>query len=281
MKNPAKKKHPIRRIVLPVALLGIAAILVADNGGFIIGNTVYEIEIPGLPTAFSGMRILQISDLHGREFGESSSRLIEHVVSESPDIIALTGDIADYHTDIDVLRRLIPQLVEIAPVYYVSGNHEWGAHRIDALAEILKSAGAVYLRNEYLPLEKDGERIILCGVEDPNSWAELKTPDVLISKLRKEFPDERVILLGHRNNWPETYPDLDVSLILCGHGHGGIIRLPFVGGLLDTPHALFPEYDAGVFESGSYKMVVSRGLSDSIPMPRFLNAPEVVTVILR
>ena len=276
-----RKKRRSGAIVFPLAALGIAAALFVDNSGLFITDTLYKLEVPGLPQAFSGFRIVQISDLHGEEFGENSERLIKHVRAQSPDIIALTGDIADFSTDMSVLERLIPQLVEIAPVFYVSGNHEWGSRTISKLESILTGNGATYLKNEYIPLEKDGSRIIICGVEDPNSWSDIKHPDELIDELRANYPDDVVLLLGHRNYWVTEYPDLDVSVILCGHAHGGIVRIPFVGGLLDTTHRLFPKYAAGIYESGNYQMVVSRGLSDSISVPRFLNTPELVTVELQ
>ena len=276
-----RKKRRSGAIVFPLAALGIAAVLFVDNSGLFITNTLYELKVPGLPEAFSGFRIVQISDLHGEEFGENSGRLIEQVRSQSPDIIALTGDIVDFSTDLAVLERLVPQLVEIAPVFYVSGNHEWGSRTISKFEPILTQSGATYLKNEYIPLERDGSRIILCGVEDPNSWADIKHPDELIDELRTEYPDDVVVLLGHRNYWVTEYPNLDVSVILCGHAHGGIVRIPFVGGLLDTSHRLFPKYAVGVYESGNYQMVVSRGLSDPIPVPRFLNTPELVTIELQ
>lgn len=279
-KESVKKRRPIKRRILPLALLGMAAALIVDGSGLFIANTIYKIKINGLPDSFSGFRIVQLSDLHGRELGKDSERLLEHITSQLPDIIVLTGDIADETTDMSVLERLIPKLVAIAPVFYVSGNHEWGAKKIDAMSAILEESGAVYLRNEFTTLVKSGEEIVLCGVEDPNSWSDMTTPDELVERVRAEYPESPVILLGHRNYWADKYPELDVSLIFCGHGHGGIIRLPFVGGLISTDHTLFPEYDAGVFEVGSYKMVVSRGLGDTIPMPRILNRPEVVTVIL-
>jgi len=277
-KNTQKRRKP--RYILPLAVLGIAAVLFVDNSRLFINSTTYKLELPQLPEAFSGFRIVQISDLHGAEFGKNNSRLIDRVLEQKPDFIALTGDIADELTDMSVIERLIPQLVEIAPVFYISGNHEWGSRTTGKMEEILNKNGATYLHNEYITLERGDSRIVLCGVEDPNSWSDMLHPDELIRSLREEYPDDFVIFLGHRNYWIERYPNLDVSLIICGHGHGGVIRLPFVGGLFDTSHELFPKFDSGVYESESYKMVVSRGLSDTVPVPRFLNTPELVTIVL-
>ena len=90
-----------------------------------------------------------------------------------------------------------------------------------------------------------------------------------------------MLLLAHRAYWAEKYPGLDVDLILCGHTHGGVVRLPFVGGLAASNMGLFPEYDAGLFELPGYTLFISRGLGNSVPLPRFLNTPELVSITLR
>ncbi len=105
-------------------------------------------------------------------------------------------------------------------------------------------------------------------------------PDELVDIINKDFPDSFVVLLGHRNYWITKYPELKVDIIFCGHSHGGIIRIPGVGGLLGTSGELLPRYDAGLFESGRYVMIVSRGLGNSISVPRFANTPEIVTLTL-
>ena len=87
-------------------------------------------------------------------------------------------------------------------------------------------------------------------------------------------------MLAHRNYWLETYPDLDVNLILCGHGHGGIVRLPGIGGLFGSNETLFPEYSAGLYEGRTYQMLVSRGLGGVMKIPRLFNNPELVSITL-
>ena len=88
-------------------------------------------------------------------------------------------------------------------------------------------------------------------------------------------------MLGHRNYWMEKYPDLPVELILCGHAHGGIVRIPGVGGLLSTDRTLFPDYEAGMYDNGNYTMIVSRGLGNSISVPRLMNRPEILSIELK
>ena len=103
----------------------------------------------------------------------------------------------------------------------------------------------------------------------------------LVARLRASEPESFVLMLAHRAYWAEKYPELDVDLILCGHTHGGIVRLPLVGGLAASNMGLFPEYDAGLFELPAYKLFISRGLGNSVPLPRFLNTPEIVSITLR
>ena len=193
----------------------------------------------------------------------------------------LTGDLADSETDLPVVEALLPALGEIAPVYYVSGNHEWSAGLLPQLQAMMEESGVRYLRNETLLLHRGEAEIALVGVEDPNGWKTQQKPDEVVAQLRAQQPEIFTVLLGHRNDWIGKYPELPVQLIFCGHAHGGIVRLPGVGGLLGTGGTFLPEHVDGVERSGSYQMVISRGLGNSVPIPRLFNNPEIVAVTLR
>lgn len=275
-----KKKRTKRGLWLCIILLLAAAAYAVYDSAFSLSVSSYEINSAKLPESFEGFRIVQLSDLHGRSFGEDNDKLVAAVAAERPDIIALTGDIITEAEDIAVVERLAGRLTEICDVYFVSGNHDYGSGAESELARVLEENGVRYLRNEYLLLERGGESIVLAGVEDPNSWADMIRPDELCTAVRGEYPDSFVLLLGHRNYWLEEYPQIPVDLILCGHNHGGIVRLPGVGGLLGTDRTLFPEYDCGLFESENYSMIVSAGLGNSVPIPRVFNRPEIVSVTL-
>lgn len=276
-----KKRRALTFAALIVlALLG-AGLLLSKYG---LGVTRLEIGLESLPEGFDGFRIVQLSDLHGSSFGEGNARLIEKVRAEEPELIALTGDFLDEgktERELPELEALVRELAAIAPVYFVSGNHDWASGEAYTLFETLGSAGAVCLRNEHLRLERGGDSIVLAGVDDPNGPAEMPEPDEFVAQLRREAPEDFVLLLAHRAYWAERYPELDVDLILCGHTHGGIVRLPFVGGLAASNMGLFPEYDAGLFELPGYTLFISRGLGNSVPLPRFLNTPEIVSITLR
>ena len=270
-----------RRRALAGALTLAAFAAAALPSRCALGVTRYELGYASLPAAFDGFRLVQLSDLHGARFGKGNARLLAAVRAERPELIALTGDILQTDSDSEVFAAasLCAALARIAPTYFVSGNHDWASGEIDALAETLEECGAVYLRNEYVEIWRGGTSIVLCGVEDPNGFADMIKPDALVAGLRGEHPDSFALLLGHRNYWLERYPQLDIDLALCGHAHGGIVRLPFLGGVLGSNARLFPEYDAGLFH-GRYDMIVSRGLGNAVPVPRFLNVPEIVSVTL-
>lgn len=282
MPEKAPKKPHIFRITLILLLILIAlfALLFADSAYRLV-TTDYTVTSARLPAGFDGYRIVQLSDLHAAEFGEDNARLVQKVAAAQPDIIVLTGDFIESEAQIPVTRTLARQLVALAPVYFVSGNHDWASHAIDELFDALTDAGVVCLRNEAVTLERNGDTIILAGVDDPNGHADMPTPDAVAAAIQTEHPGAFTVLLGHRNYWVEEYPALPVDVIFCGHAHGGVVRLPGIGGLIGTDRTLFPDYTEGMFASGRYQMIVSRGLGQIPQLPRLGNNPEIVCLTLR
>ncbi len=260
-------------------ILFIVCILLLDSN-LRLTVTEYDISSQRLPPQFDGYKIVQLSDLHTMEFGKDNRRLVRRVAALEPDLIALTGDYIEDAEDLPVVETLVAQLSEIAPVYFTSGNHDWASRAIKQLESTIDSKGGSYLGNEHVLLERNGATIVLAGVEDPNGFADMPKPDEICGQLDAAYPESFIILMAHRNDFPERYPDLPCDLIFTGHGHGGVIRLPIVGGLVGTDLTLFPTYDAGVFQSGRYSMVVSRGLGGAPFYPRLFNNPEIVVVTL-
>ncbi len=280
--NAAKPKKRIwSSIFLAIIAVCAASLLLSKYG---LSVTHYELAFENLPADFDGFRIVQLTDLHGSEFGENNSRLIDKVSDEKPDIIVLTGDFLDRGKTRDQLPKLkvlIDALCKLAPVYFVSGNHDWNSGEITALTSLLKDSGVRYLRNECLSIERGNQSIILAGVEDPNGWADMLKPDEVVDIIHDGHPGNFIVLLGHRNTWIEKYPELKVDIILSGHSHGGIVRLPLIGGILGNSAELFPEHDAGLFETDAYSLIISRGLGNSVSVPRFMNTPEIISLTLR
>lgn len=277
------KKHRGRgclTALIILALIAAAAAFLIKDSRENLEISRYEVKSQKLPESFDGFKIVQLSDLHGAEFGEDGMELVDKVGSLEPDIIALTGDFVTDEGDLAAVEKLAARLVKLCPVYFISGNHEFGSGLAVKVRNILERAGVKYLSNEYLTISRGDDGILLGGVEDPLAYADMLSPDELAQKMNDAAPDAFKILLGHRNYWMTEYPELPVDLIFCGHAHGGLIRIPGVGGLIGTDRRLFPDFDAGQFNNGRYTLIVSRGLGNSVSIPRIFNRPEIVCVEL-
>lgn len=277
------KKHRGRgclTALIILALIAAAAAFLIKDSREDLEISRYEVASQKLPESFDGFKIVQLSDLHGAEFGEDGMGLVEKVKELEPDIIALTGDFVTDEGDLAAVEKLAARLVKLCPVYFISGNHEFGSGLAVKVRNILERAGVKYLSNEYLTISRGEDEILLGGVEDPLAYADMLSPDELAQKMNDAAPDAFKILLGHRNYWMTEYPELPVDLIFCGHAHGGLIRIPGVGGLIGTDRRLFPDFDAGEYNNGRYTLIVSRGLGNSVSIPRIFNRPEIVCVEL-
>lgn len=282
MKTKGKKHRGwgcLTALIILALIAAAAAFLIKDSRED-LEISRYEVNSKKLPESFDGFKIVQLSDLHGAEFGEDGMELVEKVKELEPDIIALTGDFVTDEGDLAAVKKLAGRLTELCPVYFVSGNHEFGSGLAVKVRNILERAGVKYLSNEYLTISRGEDEILLGGVEDPLAYADMLSPDELAQKMNDAAPDAFKILLGHRNYWMTEYPELPVDLIFCGHAHGGLIRIPGVGGLIGTDRRLFPDFDAGEYNNGRYTLIVSRGLGNSVPIPRVFNRPEIVCVEL-
>ena len=282
MKTKGKKHRGrgcLTALIILALIAAVAAFLIKDSRDD-LEISRYEVKSQKLPESFDGFKIVQLSDLHGAEFGEDGMELVDKVGSLEPDMIALTGDFVTDEGDLAAVEKLAARLTELCPVYFISGNHEFGSGLAVKVRNILERAGVKYLSNEYLTINRGDDEILLGGVEDPLAYADMLSPDELAQKMNDAAPDAFKILLGHRNYWMTEYPELPVDLIFCGHAHGGLIRIPGVGGLIGTDRRLFPDFDAGQFNNGRYTLIVSRGLGNSVPIPRVFNRPEIVCVEL-
>lgn len=261
------------------ALLAVAA----AAGLFLWGQNniiTQEIAVRGAPPAFAGFRIVIISDIHAKEFGRGNARLLERVRAAAPDIIAITGDIIHRESQVETIVPLAQGLADIAPTYYVTGNHEWAAKCVQQVKESLRDCGVTVLENEYVLLEQQGEKIALLGAEDSNGYAGQKTIVQLADEVRAaEGDDCYQLLLCHRNDRTEEYEAAGVDLTLSGHAHGGLIRLPGTDGLFGHGEFL-PDYTAGLYQLETGQLVVSRGLGNQPPTFRVANRPHLPVVIL-
>ncbi len=283
MKTHGKKRRGrgcLTALIIIALIAAACAFLIKDSRDG-LEVSCYDVASEKLSASFDGFRIVQLSDLHGAQFGDDGMELVDKVRELRPDIIALTGDFVTDEGDLEAVERLAPRLSELCPVYFVSGNHEFGSGLAQKVRNILESSGVKYLSNEYLTISRGEDFILLGGVEDPNAYADMLTPEELAAKMNEAAPAAFKILLGHRNYWMTEYPELPVDLILSGHAHGGVVRIPGIGGLIGTDRHLFPDFVEGEFNNGNYTMIVSRGLGNSVPIPRIFNRPEIVCVTLK
>ena len=267
------------------ALLVLTALLAA---GFLLwGNcslqtTETALVSPALPPAFDGLRIVELADLHGRVFGRGSRRLLAAVRRAEPDLICIDGDLFDEHTDLAMLPPLLRGLCAIAPVYYVTGNHEWRVPGLRGILAQMRACGVTVLQDDWRVLRRGEDALIVAGTDDPCGPAERKTPAELIADIRAEAGEAAfLLLLTHRNDQLPQWSALGVQAVLAGHCHGGVVRLPFVGGLFGTDRRLVPAWDAGLYRQGETALYVSRGLGYTNVHFRLFNRPEVAVIVLR
>ena len=250
----------------------------------------YTIPLRGIG---SPVRIAVISDLHGREFGRENARLIEKIRAQKPDAIFLDGDMIDRSADsadVQELLRLIKRLHEIAPVYFAPGNHELEYMQTDtSLLTQVTEAGAAIVNDSYVDVTIAGQPLRIGGTMGHAFYFGRSEEEFSSSpeyQFLKAFEDTDVpkICLAHM---PDTfifngaYNLWNVDLILSGHTHGGLIRLPFIGGLYAPMQGWFPEYDQGYFRLGEHmQMVITSGLAGHGMIPRINNPPEIVVIDL-
>lgn len=260
--------------------------LAAAGAAIWVGSSVLSVEefaFTGarLPAGWDGGRLVVLSDLHGKRFGRQHSRLLEAVRKAGPDVIYLCGDMMDEWSGTEYLRPLLEGLVEIAPVYYVTGNHEWASGRMPEMRQLLEETGVTYLSNTFVPLERNGDTITLAGIDDPNGYAGQKSPEEVAGEVKEAAGDGFWLLMAHRNNlFDGEYCRLGADLVLSGHGHGGIWRLPFTDGLLGAGGQLLPSFTNGFYrctDGHEAQVFVTRGLGG---IPRLFNHPQVAVLTL-
>ncbi|NLV49736.1 MAG: hypothetical protein GXY20_03460 [Clostridiales bacterium] len=274
-----RRKRARRSLFLLILIALFVWALVRSNGRVVTPEST--VTSPYLPVSFDGMRIAVVADTHGNY----DERITQAVKSADPDLIAVAGDLVDslknkYDAQqFDRAVGFISGLTRIAPVYYVTGNHEWATGEAYELIERVEAAGATVLSNEWEEMTVGTESIIIAGVHDPNGPYDMMTPKELLTGF--DAKGRFTVFLSHRPDHFEDYAALGADLVVSGHVHGGMVRIPIIGGLFSPGMNFFPEYDGGVFRSGDSDMILSRGLTGVYFFPRLFNPREVPVVTLR
>lgn len=254
----------------------------------------YIIETEKMPRGFGGFSFVVMSDLHSNAYGIDLHRVNEMINNIKPDAIFICGDMFNRSIKdepIDVINYL-SVLAGHYQIFYALGNHEY-SQKLDAdgrygdrfyeIKEYLEEKGVAFLEDETVTLEKDGVQILLTGLEIDSVFYNKKRKTMMGNGLIDMHvgtvdSSKYNILLAHNPEYFEQYENWGANLVLSGHYHGGMIRLPRKGGFVSPRCKLFPKYDAGLFSKDGCNMIVSRGLGCHSIKLRINNNPELVSV---
>ena len=277
-------------IILAVVIVITITTTVFSN--LCIKISEYTINLPELS---GSARVVVISDLHGKEYGRDNCRLLAKISEQKPDAIFVVGDMlndTDVENGFSKTTKLLNDLLYIAPVYFSHGNQEkeYSGDIIDGFVKIITESGIIVLDDSFVDCEIGGQEIRIGGTmghafpfgrtmeefENSNEYIFLKdmektdSPTIVLAHMPDTF-----IFNGAHNYWS------NIDLVVSGHTHGGVIRLPIAGGLYSPMQGFFPEYDYGFYMLGEkMKMVITSGLSGYKFIPRFLNLPEICVLNL-
>ncbi len=261
-----KTLKPKFALTVPVLMaLEIAIIIYSLFQNYHLTVTEYEADL----NLEQDITIVQVSDLHNQFFGIGQSTILNRIKKQEPDMIVITGDIVDKtHTSYGISMDFIKGAVKIAPVYYVTGNHEAWLHgeKMDSFFEEMRSLGVIFLNDAYI----ETDEYILAGIADTSLPSFNAYPPF--------GPEKPVIMLAHEPQYYPLYQSLGADLALTGHYHGGQIIIPGKGGLVSPEFEIFPELYEGIHDMSGMKLVISRGLGNSVLPVRVNNYPELVVV---
>lgn len=258
--------------------------------------TEYQIESPKLGSDMSEKKIVFLSDLHNHEYGKNNCELVEKIRDAKPDLILVSGDMLvgkPAHSS-ERAATFMKQLPEIAPVYYANGNHEQRMRENQKkygdeywkYKEELDKAGIIVLENDVCRINWGEKKVAIYGLEIPiecyfrTKRYRLQGEDVATC-LGEPDMGEYNILLAHHPEFAPLYKDWGADLILSGHLHGGIARIPGIGGVISPQAGLFPKYSGECRLEGNTSIVVSKGLGTHTINLRFWNPAEMIVLHIK
>ena len=276
----------INNLIVLVAIAILSILIFLQNT--LIEVSKYNIKSDKIPKEFNKFKIVHLSDFHSYGFFEDNFRMIEKINDEYPNIIVMTGDMVNkYDKNFEKFLNLAEDLSKKYEIYYIVGNHEMRLRKNDLnyIVQKLKKFEIKVLNDEKITIIREKEFINIYGINIPLSFYKVvnkptNVEEVISSVLNKCNEKEYNILLAHNPLYFEEYSRENVDLILSGHVHGGMIRLPFIGAILSPERKFFPKYSSGVYEINNKKLLVSRGLGHSKPGIRLVNKREIVSITL-
>lgn len=286
-------------IVIAAVVVLLAAFLIWQNNFPTVDE--YAVESPALPEELDGCKIVQLSDLHNKAFGADQKRLVAELEKIEPDLILITGDLIDKRRTREDgwgnALSLIRQAAELAPVFYVSGNHEWESGLYRKLRPQLETLGAEVLDNGFVILDHGDAALSVMGLSDPAAFSKSvkagqpmkkeelpacakKMGERLDWLCEQQEPNAFQVLIAHRPQLLEMYAGAGVHLVFSGHAHGGQVCLPGLGALYAPDQGWRPAYTEGPYIMDNTVMIVSRGLGNSAFPLRIFDRPQIVVVTL-
>lgn len=268
-----------RRVLLFILL---AAVILIPGSRYLLSDelevTFYHLYSPKI-SGTENTRIVVLSDLHNHEFGEDNTDLTEQVRVLMPDLIVIAGDMVNAEdSNLDILMSLCDGLLKIAPVYYGPGNHE--SHLLYEkgipLEEMLLEKGAHVLINRAEPVVLHKTTLLIGGLTTaPEGYYEYGEEFI---KEYKKSDDFKLLISHYPTLYYDELADTEIDLGVCGHFHGGLIRLPLIGGLYHGDTGLFPKYSGGMYSLPGSTIFVSRGMGGHSAIPRINNRPELAVI---
>lgn len=273
-----KRTSRIAYIVIVVILMMILGFKLCSQELEVDFYHLYSPKVEGGET----LRLIVLSDLHNREFGKGNYELVEKIKSLEPDIILMAGDMVNqYDADISVAVSLCEQLLTVAPVYFGLGNHE-GTMIYEVgipLDKALKEIGVNVLVNSMEQTEIKNTPVLIGSVSVGPTLYDQYSRD-FVKRFEDEGDDSLLkLMISHRPSlYYEKMVKTKMDLAVCGHFHGGQIRIPFLGGVYSVKEGLFPKYCAGMYDLEYSTIFVSRGLGNNHRFPRINNRPELAVI---
>ena len=275
------------KIIIILAVLAVIAATIGIACSQKLTAAEYTEPLEGVA---GSVKIVFLSDLHGREFGDGNCELTELIKEQKPDIIAVVGDLINRDSgdeEIEKMCAFLEKLPEIAPTYFSIGNHEadYISESGDDVLNMIRAADVTVLDCEYEELTINGTTFRLGGMSQLAYYGGDGKYDPEAEAFLTDYCDTELpkVMLSHR---PEAFcfkyacRDWDVDLIFSGHTHGGLVRLPVIGGLVAPIQGLFPDFYYGEYSEYNSKIIITSGLAGYYWAPRMYNPPEICVVTI-
>jgi predicted MPP superfamily phosphohydrolase len=267
-----------------IFLIGTLAIAILMCFAFYNGLTLRKYKIStNKKIGEQVITIVLIADLHCSIYGKNQQTLIDKIKEQKPDLILLAGDIVDQKRLRYGAELFLAGIKDIAPVFYVLGNHEYQRGEAENTKDMIRDYGITILDSSYIRTNIKGMPVLIAGIDDPikveyvKRYSECKSMIRAFSSLGN-IGDYK-ILIAHRPERIEKYLKYDFDLVVSGHAHGGQVRIPFIlNGLFSPGQGLFPKYAGGLYNYGKVTHIISRGVSFRTLLPRVFNPTEVVCI---